>query len=117
MSEEKEKNNTEDLKLQFCNVIDDYIKKPDQPINTDILYNKLYKIIKADVKHIEDNDVGNQPQGLYEGGKLKYKKTNNKVKVIYKKKTYERTIYKNKTNKHFVKIDNKYLELSKLKKV
>ena len=52
------------------------------------------------------------------GGKsLKLKKTNNKIKVLYKKKEYTRVIYVNKNNKKFVKINKKILELSKLTKI
>jgi hypothetical protein len=52
------------------------------------------------------------------GGKSqKLKKTDDKIKVLYKKKRYTRVIYVNKNNKKFVKINKQILELSKLKKV
>jgi hypothetical protein len=51
------------------------------------------------------------------GVKYHLKITKNKVKILYNKKEYKRTIFINKNNKKFVKINNKFLELSKLKKI
>lgn len=56
-------------------------------------------------------------QEQYDGGKSqKLKKTDDKIKVLYKKKEYTRVIYVNKNKKKFVKINKQILELSKLKK-
>lgn len=51
-----------------------------------------------------------------DGGKL-LKKTKETVNVVYKKKSYKRTVFLNKNKKKFVKINNKLLDLSKLKKI
>jgi hypothetical protein len=77
------------------------------------------------LKEIEEystkiNNINIRRQGndiIFSGGKNKnYKKTENKIKVIYKKKEYTRNIYINK-NKKYVKINNTLMLLSKLKKI
>ena len=52
------------------------------------------------------------------GGSLnnKYKKTENKITVIYKKKEYKRVIYICERKK-YIKLNKTYMLLSKLKKV
>jgi hypothetical protein len=76
---------------------------------------KSYEITNKFVNNSYMKNLNKEP---YEGGsKCKLNKTNDKIKIIYNKKKYERTIYINKNNKKFVKINNKQLELSKLKKV
>jgi len=51
------------------------------------------------------------------GGKFILKKTNETVNIVYKKKSYKRTVFLNKNKKKFVKINNNILDLSKLKKI
>ena len=51
-----------------------------------------------------------------EGGANKYKKTENKITVIYKKKEYTRVIYICERKK-YIKLNKTYMLLSKLKKV
>jgi hypothetical protein len=50
------------------------------------------------------------------GSNEKYKKTENKITVIYKKKKYTRVIYINERKK-YVKINKTFMLLSKLKKI
>jgi hypothetical protein len=50
------------------------------------------------------------------GGAEKYKKTDNKITVIYKKKQYTRNIYISESKK-YVKINKIFMLLSKLKKI
>ena len=50
------------------------------------------------------------------GSNKKYKKTENKITVIYKKKKYTRVIYINERKK-YVKINKTFMLLSKLKKI
>jgi len=50
------------------------------------------------------------------GGANKYKKTNKKITVIYKKKEYIRVIYICE-GKKYVKINKSFILLSKLKKI
>jgi hypothetical protein len=51
-----------------------------------------------------------------EGGKNKYKKTENKITVIYKKKQYTRVIYICERKK-YIKINKTFMLLSKMKKL
>jgi hypothetical protein len=69
------------------------------------------------------NDFKFQYQGLIDlmqlntgGSNKKYKKTENKITVIYKKKKYTRVIYINERKK-YVKINKTFMLLSKLKKI
>jgi hypothetical protein len=58
-----------------------------------------------------------RPKCLKHGGKnKKYKKTNNKITVIFEKKKYTRTIHMNERKK-YVKINKTFILLSKLKKI
>jgi hypothetical protein len=66
----------------------------------------IYKI------HFRNNCLGKKVGGI---NKSNYKKTENKITVIYKKKKYTRVIYINERKK-YVKIDKTFMLLSKLKK-
>ena len=61
------------------------------------------------------DDVNNLIQIKAGGNKNNYKKTDNQITVIYKKKKYTRTIYICERKK-YVKIDKTFILLSKLKK-
>jgi hypothetical protein len=62
------------------------------------------------------NTIEISSNNIFKGGnKNNYKKTENKITVIYKKKKYTRTIYICERKK-YVKIDKTYMLLSKLKK-
>ena len=80
--------------------IDNHIKK------NDIIYNNALKDLQ-DLKDLKD----------LEGGSVnKFKKTENKITVIYNKKKYTRVIYIN-DRKKYVKINKSFMLLSKLKKI
>jgi hypothetical protein len=69
------------------------------------------------IKESPDDNIEKFIATYISGGKDKnnYKKTENKITVIYNKKKYTRVIYINERKK-YVKIDKTYMLLSKLKK-
>lgn len=77
--------------------------------NFDKDFDENYDDDFEDEEDIDKKEIGGKSQKL--------KKTNNKIKVLYKKKEYMRVIFVNKNNKKFVKINKQILELSKLKKI
>jgi hypothetical protein len=84
-----------------------------------LFYTNIYK-------YIYDNDIyssnmiklNNHMQEIIKikGGANKYKKTENKITVIYKKKQYTRVIYICERKK-YIKINKTFMLLSKLKKI
>lgn len=58
-------------------------------------------------------------ESLQTGGRknIIYKSTHKKIKIYVNKKIIERTVYKNSKNIEYVKINKKYVLLSKCKKI
>lgn len=109
----------------YCFLKDDNDRSKSEFISKmNVIFNDLNKIDESFLeKYTENTDdyifiKFMRSFDISSGGKsLKLKKTNNKIKVLYKKKEYTRVIYVNKNNKKFVKINKKILELSKLTKI
>ena len=92
-------------------------------IINDYMEDEKISVVKID-KHIKDKDIiyNKALQSLQDlkdlkGGSVnKFKKTENKITVIYNKKKYTRVIYIN-DRKKYVKLNKSFMLLSKLKKI
>jgi hypothetical protein len=95
-------------------------------IINDYMEDEKISVVKID-KHIKDKDIiyDNALEYLQklkdlkdlEGGSVnKFKKTENKITVIYNKKKYTRVIYIN-DRKKYIKLNKTFMLLSKLKKI
>ena len=79
----------------------------------------IYVNIDSQITAINDNYTYNEDNIEFKvvgGGNNKYKKTDKKITVIYKKKEYTRVIYICERKK-YVKINKTFMLLSKLKKI
>jgi hypothetical protein len=112
--------NRKEKTLNFIdtNAINYYIKA---------FYKEYYNFSFSD-KKIKENEINNDLSSYetfiiddikyiitLKGGAEKYKKTNNKITIIYKKKQYTRNIYISERKK-YIKINKIFMLLSKLKK-
>ena len=94
---------------------EDIFKLYSESINETSIYDKIEITILA-INH-QYNYSGDTITVFGGGhGNNKYKKTENKITVIYKKKQYTRIIYICERKK-YVKINKTYMLLSKLKKI
>ena len=103
--------------IKFGETYQDITIKLFNKINEDLDYNNKKKInilIKFYILHIEQNI--NMFKHLLTGGANKYKKTENKITIIYNKKKYTRVIYLCERKK-YIKLNKMFMLLSKLKKV
>jgi hypothetical protein len=108
--------------LNFKKFIDKNLEyKLDYDINMRLTTpdDNIYKNIDSQINAINTNYTYNQDNieiNVNGGGNNKYKKTDKKITVIYKKKEYTRVIYICERKK-YVKINKTFMLLSKLKKV
>ena len=92
----------------------DIIKLNDNKIDEIEIYNKINTYIMT-INH-QYNYSGDTITVFGGGHSNKYKKTENKITVIYKKKEYTRVIYICERKK-YIKINKTYMLLSKFKKI
>jgi hypothetical protein len=95
-------------------------------LNKYININELFDYIYAEILHIVEpmaiimkyitNDFINSNKEKNEKNESNYKKTTNKITVIYDGKKYTRIIFINE-NKNYVKINKTYMLLSRLKQI
>ena len=110
--------NNEDFFRKFDNIKLNHDIRNDYKTSSEMdKSNILNKIEEYSTKISNINIIEQDNKIIFSGGKNKdYKKTENKIKVIYKKKEYTRNIYINERKK-YVKINNTFILLSKLKKI
>ena len=101
-----------DNKLEYD--LDSNIIEFSKIITENEIYDNIITII-IKINHQYDYSENNV-SFVGQGGANKYKKTENKITVIYKKKEYTRVIYICERKK-YIKLNKTYMLLSKLKKV
>ena len=104
------------LQTTFINDLERVIKEK-QSLTNDAIYENIHNKINAinDNYTYYENDITFKVK-LNGGGNNKYKKTENKITVIYKKKEYTRVIYICERKK-YIKLNKTYMLLSKFKKI
>ena len=110
-------NDKKNFNIKYGETYQDITIKLFNKINEDLDYNNKKNInilIKFYILHIEQNI--NMFKLLLKGGANKYKKTENKITIIYNKKKYTRVIYLCERKK-YIKLNKMFMLLSKFKKV
>jgi hypothetical protein len=106
-----------ETKFDSINNFNDYLIQLDPTFFADIEKSNDELINYISTKIIELKRINDSLPLITNGGsKSNYKKTENKITVIYKKKKYTRVIYINERKK-YVKINKAFMLLSKLKKI